>query len=81
MIEESELESKFIYAIKNYVEIHPQKNLKFKELKEDGIQVYKLTLPINNGSVTYLIRPQVSLGEKDGVEISTRTDFHIKVID
>lgn len=81
MIEESELESKFIYAIKNYVEIHPQKNLKFKELKEDGIQVYKLTLPINNGSVTYLIRPQVSLGEKDGVEISTRTDFYFKCIE
>ena len=55
--------------------------MKFKEFKEDGIQVYQLTLPINNGSVTYLIRPQVSLGEKDGVEISTRTDFHIKVID
>jgi hypothetical protein len=81
MIEESELEKKFSASLRTYVETHPQKNMKFKEFKEDGIQVYQLTLPINNGSVTYLIRPQVSLGEKDGVEISTRTDFHIKVID
>ena len=28
-----------------------------------------------------LIRPQVSLGEKDGVEISTRTDFYFKCIE
>ncbi|MDB9988894.1 DUF1998 domain-containing protein, partial [Flavobacteriaceae bacterium] len=80
MIEESELESKFIYSLKTYVENHPQKNMKFKEIKEDGIQVYKITLPIKDGEVTYLIRPQVSLGERDGVEISTRTDFYFKCI-
>ncbi|PKV65813.1 DEAD/DEAH box helicase domain-containing protein [Polaribacter sp. Hel1_33_96] len=80
MIEESELESKFVYSLKNYIEIHPQKNMKFKETKEDGIQVYILTLPIKDGEVTYLLRPQVSLGERDGVEISTRTDFLFKCI-
>ena len=81
MIEESELESKFVYSLKNYIEIHPQKNMKFKETKEDGIQVYILTLPIKDGEVTYLLRPQVSLGERDGVEISTRTDFFLNVLD
>ena len=80
MIEESELESKFVYSLMNYIEIHPQKNMKFKETKEDGIQVYILTLPIKDGEVTYLLRPQVSLGERDGIEISTRTDFLFKCI-
>ena len=80
VIEESELESKFIYSLKTYVENHPQKNMKFKEIKEDGIQVYKISLPIKDGEVTYLIRPQVNLGERDGVEISTRTDFLFKCI-
>ena len=82
MIEESELESKFIYSLKNYVEIYPQKNMKFKELKENGIQVYNLTIPIKTGSsITYLIRPQVNLGEKDGVDVSTRTDFYFNCIE
>jgi len=81
MIEESELELKFIYSLKSYVEIHPEKNLKFKESKENGIQVYHLTLPIENGSVTYLIRPQVELGERDGVSNSTRSDFYFKCVE
>ena len=80
MIEESELELKFIYALKKYTEKHQDKNLVFEEVKENGIQMYRLTLPITNGSVTYAIRPQINLGEKDGVSVNTRTDFLIKCI-
>ena len=80
MIEESELEFKFIHALRKYSEKHQDKNLVFEEVKENGIQSYRLTLPILNGSITYAIRPQISLGEKDGVSVSTRTDFLIKCI-
>jgi DEAD/DEAH box helicase domain-containing protein len=80
MIEESELELKFIYSLKKYAEKHRDKNLVFEELKENGIQTYRLTLPIQNGNITYAIRPQMNLGEKDGVSVNTRTDFLIKCI-
>lgn len=80
MIEESELESKFIYALKNYTKKYPDKNLIFNEVKENGIQTYRLKLPIDEGYITYAIRPQINLGEKDNISVSTRTDFLIKCI-
>ncbi|MFD1162053.1 DEAD/DEAH box helicase [Hwangdonia seohaensis] len=80
MIEESELESKFIYALKNYTVKYSDKNFLFGEVKENGIQTYRLKLPIDGGNITYAIRPQINLGEKDGVSVSTRTDFLIKCI-
>lgn len=80
MIEESELESKFIYALKNYAKKNKDKNLVFVEVKENGIQTYRLKLPIEGGDITYAIRPQINLGEKDGISVSTRTDFLIKCI-
>jgi len=80
MIEESELESKFIYALKNYATKYQDKNLVFDEVKENGIQTYRLKLPIHGGNITYAIRPQINLGEKDGISVSTRTDFLIKCI-
>lgn len=81
MIEESELELKFIYALKKHVQSKPELNLSFTEFKENGIQTYRLSLPISNGKITYIIRPQVSLGEKDGLAISTRSDFYFKCIE
>ena len=80
MIEESELELKFIHALRKYTEKQSDKNLVFEEVKENGIQTYRLTLPILNGSITYAIRPQINLGEKNGVSVNTRTDFLIKCI-
>jgi DEAD/DEAH box helicase domain-containing protein len=80
MIEESELELKFIYALKKYVEKHKDTNYTFEEFKENGINTYRLGLPIKDGKITYLIRPQVNIGQKDGVEKDTRTDFYIKCI-
>jgi DEAD/DEAH box helicase domain-containing protein len=74
------LELKFIYALKKYVEKHKDTNYTFEEFKENGINTYRLGLPIKDGKITYLIRPQVNLGQKDGVEKDTRTDFYIKCI-
>jgi len=79
-IEESELELKFIQSIRKHVEQQEDHRWAFKESKENGIVIYYLTLPSNSGSVTYLIRPQVSLGEVQGVEESTRTDFYFKCV-
>ena len=81
MIEESELELKFVYALKKYAEKNQNKNISFKEVKENGIQTYRLKLPIKDGFITYAIRGQINLGEKDGVSVSTRTDFLIKCIE
>ena len=82
MIEESELELKFVYALKKYAEKHADSNIIFQEFKENGINIYRLKLPIKEGQITYLIRPQINLGEKDGLNnISTRTDFYIKCIE
>ena len=81
MIEESELERKFVYSLKRYTERINDENLIFKEVKENGTQTYRLRLPIKDGYVTYAIRPQVSLGEKDGLSVSTRPDFVVKCIE
>lgn len=80
MIEESELERKFIYALKKYAERNDTERLIFKEIKENGIQTYRLTIPNQDRFITYAIRPQFSLGEKDGVSVSTRPDFYFKCI-
>lgn len=82
MIEESELELKFVYALKKYAENHTNPYVLFQEFKENGINTYRLKLPVKDGQITYLIRPQVSLGEKNGLgNISTRTDFFFKCIE
>ena len=80
MIEESELELKFIYALKKYAEKHKDTKYTFEEFKENGKNNYRLGLPIKDGKITYQIRPQMNLGQTDGVEKDTRTDFYIKCI-
>jgi len=80
MIEESELELKFIYAVKKYVEGQSNKKYSFQEFKENGKNTYRLGLPIKDGKITYLVRPQVNLGQKDLMDVDTRTDFYIKCI-
>jgi DEAD/DEAH box helicase domain-containing protein len=79
-IEESELELKFIYALKKYAEKHKDSKYTFEEFKENGKNNYRLGLPIRDGKITYQIRPQFLLGQKDAVEKDTRTDFYIKCI-
>jgi DEAD/DEAH box helicase domain-containing protein len=80
MIEESELELKFIYAIKKYIDGQSNKKYSFQEFKENGKNTYRIGLPIKDGIITYLIRPQVNLGQKDLLGVDTRTDFYIKCI-
>lgn len=80
MIEESELELKYIYAIKKYIERQSNPKYSFQEFKENGKNTYRIGLPIIDGKITYLIRPQVNLGQKDLLEVDTRTDFYIKCI-
>lgn len=81
MIEESELELKFIYALKKFADSSSDTKLTFSEFKENGINTYKLSLPTKYGKVTYLIRPQVVLGESHGIMADTRTDFYFKCIE
>ena len=81
MIEESELELKFIFALKKYAEKNRASGFEFSEIKENGLQTYRLKLPAYESSITYAIRPQINLGEKDGITVSTRTDFLFKCIE
>lgn len=81
MIEESELELKFVYALKKYADRNSNSIIQFQEFKENGINTYRLMLPIKDGQITYLIRPQFNLGEKDGLVVNTRTDFYFKCIE
>jgi len=79
-IEESELELKFIQSLRKYVERQEGQQWSFNEVKENGIVIYDLSIPSNGGKVTYLIRPQISLGEVHGVTENTRTDFYFKCV-
>ncbi|MBC8343891.1 MAG: DUF1998 domain-containing protein, partial [Bacteroidetes bacterium] len=79
-IEESELELKFIQSVRKFVDQKDNTRWSFSELKENGIVIYHLTIPVENGSVSYLIRPQVSIGETHGVMESTRTDFYFQCV-
>ena len=79
-IEESELELKFIHSLRKYVDKQDDERWSFSESKENGIIIYHLSIPTLDGSVAYLIRPQVSLGETHGVKESTRTDFYFTCV-
>jgi len=79
-IEESELELKFIHSLRIFVEKQEDKRWSFSQSKESGIVIYHLSIPTRYGSVTYLIRPQVSLGEAQGVLLPTRSDFYFKCV-
>lgn len=72
-IEESELEERFIRSLKVLSE--QDQNWKLEEIKEDGIVNYLLYFKNNYSSFIYHIRPQVILGQSNGVQYTTRTDF------
>lgn len=80
MIEESELELKFINSLKKHINQKRESVYSFTEFKENGILNYRLTLPIERGQVVYQIRPQFNLGEKDGISHDTRTDYLFQCI-
>lgn len=78
MIEESELEKKFIFALQKFALSKRTEGFDFEEFKEGGINTYKIKIPTSKGSVTYIIRPQKELGQVDGINENTRTDFLFK---
>lgn len=82
-IEESELEEKFIKAIKFYAKKEKQvdKGWRFNVITEDGVVMYQLTLTSGDTEFDYVIRPQVELGTADGIEESTRADFMVVCTD
>lgn len=74
-IEESELEERFIRLLAVWA--GKEKGVSFSEEKIDGVVHYKLQIKRNGIDAMYWIRPQVSLGQKDEIQYSTRTDFLI----
>ena len=74
-IEESELEERFVNLLSKW-SLHDT-SCKFEEKKAHGVIHYELSFERGDISTSYLIRPQVVLGPKDGIEYSTRVDFLI----
>ena len=82
-IEESELEERFIRAIKNYTNQEEQQLLgwDFKTITIDGVNNYRLKILNGESEYYYSITPQVNLGRSEGVLYPTRTDHMITCID
>ena len=74
-IEESELEERFIKLLRQWC--NEQDGFSFEERKEHGIVHYRLSVRKNDVNAEYNISPQVTLGPRDDIEYSTRTDFLI----
>lgn len=74
-IEESELEERFVKLIQLFTE--NSEGCEFKSRKEEGLVFYELSINEGDTEALYWIRPQVSLGPKDGIAYSTRVDFLI----
>lgn len=72
-IEESELEERFLKLLSVYAD--KTDGVSYESKKQDGKVYYQLSLDKGDISALYWIRPQVSLGTKDGIAYSTRTDF------
>lgn len=78
-IEESELEERFIKGVKFYANKEAQQSLgwNFETTTENGVTVYKLKIKNDKTEFDYLIRPQIPLGESNGIKLNTRTDYLI----
>ncbi len=74
-IEESELEDRFVNILEKWSQ--HDSTCKFEATKHHGVVQYKLSFERGDVRADYLIRPQVMLGPKDGIEYSTRVDFLI----
>jgi DEAD/DEAH box helicase domain-containing protein len=72
-IEESELEHKFIRALRNYSKRNDAWD--FEQVNENGTISYKLRYGSGETSFAYHIRPQVPLGATDNIEHNTTPDF------
>ncbi|MGK0365672.1 MAG: DEAD/DEAH box helicase domain-containing protein, partial [Saprospiraceae bacterium] len=81
-IEESELEERFIRALRNFVGKKEQQELgwTFEEVNENGIIHYRLLVQTEQSSFEYLIQPQYPLGKSQGVEFATVADFLVRCL-
>lgn len=72
-IEESELEDRFIRSLKKLAALNDP--WEFNEVNDDGTVSYTLTFTEEKKKISFHIRPQVNLGNSDGIEFHSRTDF------
>ena len=72
-IEESELEERFIKLLQIFAENN--EGYDFQSRKDDDSVYYELKINKGDTTARYWIRPQISLGPKDGIAYSTRVDF------
>ena len=72
-IEESELETRFVRLLQLYA--NQNENYEFEEINEYGVINYILRYTSDNLTYSYKLKPQVSLGQRDGIEYYTRADF------
>ncbi|MFN9112806.1 MAG: DEAD/DEAH box helicase [Bacteroidota bacterium] len=78
-IEESELEERFIRSLRIWVQNQHPAGFRFEDAVSDGTIMYKMKISHGDFSYYYTIRPQVDLGENDGVRYHTRADFLISL--
>lgn len=72
-IEESELEERFIRSLRNYCDAN--EDFEFEEINDDGTISYVFNYISDSKSVSYHIRPQLSLGNLQGIKLNSRPDF------
>lgn len=79
-IEESELEERFIYALERWAKAN---KWEFQHHQSNNVRSYYMTIPLQGSedTITYWIKPQVTLGNADGVAKSTRPDFLFKPVE
>lgn len=79
-IEESELEDRFIRALRNFTRKDPQqeRGWAFEEVNRDGVVCYRLLVKEAGNEFQYFIQPQYRLGPAQGVAYVTIADFLIR---
>lgn len=76
IIEDSELERKFVLDMEHYCATHNGWNWK-KEHESSGMYHYVLEIKKGNRDLKYVVRPQYNLGSAQGVSTPTIPDFQI----
>lgn len=78
-IEESELELRFIGSLRKWLDLPEMSGSRLEEFLENGITNYKIRIEQPDNVLHYTIRPQVELGQEQGIEFATRPDFVISL--
>jgi len=75
-IEESELEERFVRALRNLAE--REEEWTFEEINRNGLIGYQLKMVRNGNEFHYFLQPQYRLGPVQGVRFVTIADFLIR---